>query len=115
MAITIYHNPRCRKSRETLKLLEDRGIRPKIINYLETPPSVQELKKILKLLKLMPMELVRRKETEFKTAKLDRPGISDADVIQAMVKYPKLIERPIVIAGQKATLGRPPENVLKIL
>ena len=115
MAVTIYHNPRCTKSRQTLELLTKRGIEPKIIEYLVTPPSEAELKRLLKLLGISPRELLRTKEEEYKKAKLDRPDVSDADIIRAMVKYPRLIERPIVVSGNKAALGRPPENVLKII
>jgi len=133
MAVIIYHNPRCTKSRQTLALLTKRGIEPKIIEYLVTPPSEAELKRLLKLLGITPRELLRTKEEEYKKAKLDRPDVSDADIIRAMVKYPHLIERPIVVvtsdvqgrtsvakgrkprATSKAALGRPPENVLKIL
>jgi arsenate reductase len=96
-------------------LLEQRGIKPKVIEYLVTPPTEAELKRLLKLLGLSPRELLRTKEAEYKLAKLDRADVTDAENIRAMVKYPRLIERPIVVAGNKAALGRPPENVLKIL
>lgn len=115
MAITIYHNPRCAKSRLTLALLEKRGIKPKVIEYLATPPTEAELKRLLKLLGMRPRDLLRTKENEYKQAKLDDPGVSDTEIIRAMAKYPRLIERPIVVAGNKAALGRPPENVLKII
>ncbi|MBI3779385.1 MAG: arsenate reductase (glutaredoxin) [Gammaproteobacteria bacterium] len=115
MPITIYHNPRCSKSRQTLALLEKRGLEPKVIEYLVTPPTEAELKRLLKLLGLQPRELLRTKEDEYKQAKLDRPDVTDAEILRAMVKYPRLIERPIVVSGNKAALGRPPENVLKIL
>lgn len=115
MSVTIYHNPRCTKSRQTLALLEERGIKPKIIEYLVTPPSEAELKRLLKLLGLTPRELLRTKEEEYKKAKLDKPDVSDAEIIRAIVKCPRLMERPIVVAGNKAALGRPPENVLKII
>jgi len=115
MAVTIYHNPRCTKSRQTLALLEKRGIKPKVIEYLATPPTETELRHLLKLLAIKPRELLRTKEEEYKQAKLDRPDVTDADIIRAMAKHPRLIERPIVVSGNKAALGRPPENVLKIL
>jgi arsenate reductase len=115
MPVTIYHNPQCSKSRQTLKLLEERGIKPQIVEYLKNPPSESELKRLLKLLGLKPRELLRKKEEEYKKAKLDKPDLADAEIIRAMVKYPRLIERPIVISGTKAVLGRPPENVLKII
>ena len=115
MSVTIYHNPRCSKSRQTLALLEKRGIEPEIIEYLVTPPTEAELKQLLKLLGISPRELLRTKEEEYKQAKLDKSDVSDAEIIRAMIKYPRLMERPIVVAGNKAALGRPPENVLKIL
>jgi arsenate reductase len=114
-SVTIYHNPRCTKSRQTLALLEQRGIKPKVIEYLVTPPTEAELKRLLKLLGISPRELLRTKEEEYKQAKLDRPDVTDAEIIHALVKYPRLMERPIVVVGNKAVLGRPPENVLKII
>ena len=115
MLVTIYHNPRCNKSRQTLALLEQRGIKPKIIEYLDTPPSATEIKNLLKLLGMPARDLLRKKEDEYRQEKLDDPGLSDAEIIRAMVKHPRLIERPIVVAGHRAALGRPPENALKIL
>ncbi len=115
MPVTIYHNPRCTKSRQALALLEQRGIKPTVIEYLVKPPTETELKHLLKLLGMRPRELLRKKETEYKEANLDKPDLSDREIIRAMVKHPRLIERPIVVAGNKAALGRPPENVLKIL
>jgi arsenate reductase (glutaredoxin) len=114
-SVTIYHNPRCSKSRQTLALLEERGIKPKVIEYLVTPPTEAELKRLLKLLGRSPRELLRRKEEEYARAGLGRPDVTDAEIVRAMVKYPRLIERPIVVSGSKAELGRPPENVLKII
>lgn len=111
--ITIYHNPRCSKSRETLQLLHDRGLAPRVIEYLDTPPTLNELKKIIDLLGIKPAELLRRKEPEFKLAQLD--NASDAEILRAMTAHPVLIERPIVVAGNKAAIGRPPESVLTIL
>ena len=115
MKVTIYHNPRCSKSRQTLELLQSKGIEPEIIEYLKTPPSKTRLKEILKLLGMEPRELMRKNEDEYKKAKLDNPKLSKDDLIAAMVKYPILIERPIVLANGKAALGRPPEKVLEIL
>ena len=115
MTVTMYHNPRCSKSRETLKLLQSKGVEPKIIEYLETPPSKTKLKEILKLLDLKPRELMRRKEAEYKANGLDDENLKMDELIEAMVRTPKLIERPIVLANGKAALGRPPEAVLKIL
>ena len=115
MPVTIYHNPQCSKSRHTLKLLEERGVKPQIVEYLKNPPSESELKQLLKLLGLKPRELLRKKEEEYKKARLDKMDLSDAEIVCAMVKHPRLIERPIVVCGNKAALGRPPEDVLKIL
>ena len=115
MQITLYHNPRCSKSRQTLALLQERGIQPKIIKYLETPPNREELKRLLTLLQLSARELMRTKEDEYRQAKLDDPQLDDDALIDAMLAQPKLIERPIVVAGNKAAIGRPPENILEIL
>jgi len=113
--IILYHNPRCSKSRATLALLEERGIQPKIVKYLETPPTAEKLKDILRKLGLGPRELMRRKEAEYKDLGLDNPNLGDDELIAAMVANPKLIERPIVVTDQKAAIGRPPETVLEIL
>lgn len=115
MTVTIYHNPRCSKSRETLKLLEDRGIAPTVIEYLKTPPTAPELSGILAKLGCQPRQLMRTKEAEYKAGGLDDAGLSDAELIAAMIGTPKLIERPIVLANGKAAVGRPPESVLDIL
>lgn len=111
----IFHNPRCSKSRQALELLNERGIEPEIIRYLETPPTEAELKDILNALSMRPRELMRTKEKEYKEQGLNNADLSDEQLIAAMVATPKLIERPIVIANGKAALGRPPENVLSIL
>lgn len=113
--VTIYHNPCCTKSRQTLALLQEHGIEPTIIQYLNTPPSASDLKNILAMLKQSPRELMRRKETLYKEQQLDSDALSDAELINVMVKHPILIERPIVVAGNKAAIGRPPENVLTII
>ena len=113
MAVTIYHNPRCGKSRETLALLEARGIKPRVIEYLKTPPDAATLKRLLKQLGLKPRQLLRKKEAA--EAGLDDPKLSDDQLIKGMVANPIVIERPIVVSGTKAALGRPPEAVLKIL
>ena len=115
MSVTIYHNPRCSKSRQTLQLLLDRGIEPRIIEYLKTPPGRNELIKILKLLDMNPRDLMRRKEAVFKELGLDDSSLSDKQLVDAMVENPVLIERPIVLANGKAALGRPPETVLEII
>lgn len=112
---TIYHNPRCSKSRQTLQLLQERGIEPDVVLYLETPPDAKTLASIIGKLGIKPRQLLRKGEDEYKAANLADPGLSDQALIDAMVKHPKLIERPIVLHGDKATLGRPPENVLDIL
>ena len=111
----MYHNPRCSKSRQTLQLLEERGIAPEIVEYLKTPPDAETLNRILELLALEPRELMRHKEPEYQELGLDRGQWSRDQLIEAMVNTPKLIERPIVIAGGKAAIGRPPERVLEIL
>jgi arsenate reductase len=116
MSTKIYHNPRCSKSRQTLQLLEENNIQPEIIEYLKTPPSEAELKAILKALKMTPRELMRKGEAEYKDNNLADKSLSDEQLIAAMLKYPKLIERPIVITSDnKYALGRPPESVLDIL
>ncbi len=113
--IRIYHNPRCSKSRQTLALLHERGIEPEIINYLENTPSASELKQLLKKLGKTPRELLRKGEDDYKQLTLNNPDPTDAELIQAMAKYPKLIERPIVVRGPRAVLGRPPEQVLDLI
>ena len=112
--VTIYHNPRCSKSRQTLALLEERGIDPNEVLYLEQPPSAAELRDILDALNLEPRALMRKGESAYKEQAL--ASVEDADaLIAAMVSTPILIQRPIVVNGPKAALGRPPENVLEIL
>lgn len=113
--ITIYHNPRCSKSRQTLALLEEQGITPTVRKYLEDVPSATELKAITGFLGISPRELLRTKEAEYSELGLDNPALSDDDIIAAMVSCPKLIERPIVIKNGQARIGRPPEAVLDIL
>lgn len=115
MTVKIYHNPRCGKSRQTLQLLKDQGIEPEIIEYLKTPPSVQELDDILQKLGMEPRGLMRKKEAEYKANDLDDAALGRQALLQAMVDNPILIERPIVIANGKAAIGRPPEDVLAIL
>jgi len=113
MTVTIYHNPRCHTSRTTLALLEKKGIKPEIIDYLKTPLSAAELRHLLKMLGMNARALLRKKEATL--AGLDKPGLSDEQIIAGMVKHPIVIERPIVVNGARAALGRPPEAVLKIL
>ncbi len=115
MKVIIYHNPRCTKSRQTLQLLQEQGIEPEVIEYLKTPPDRKTLSAIIAMLGITPRELMRRKEAPWKELGLDDPSIPDGKLIDAMVRHPILIERPIVIAGKQAALGRPPEKVLEIL
>ncbi len=112
MSITMYHNPRCSKSRQTLALLEEKGITPTIIEYLQTPPSAAELTRILEKMGKRPQDIVRRKEAKEEGIDL---GASDPQLIKALVTHPRALERPIVVNGDKASLGRPPEAVLDIL
>ena len=115
MTVTIYHNPRCSKSRQTLSLLQEKGVEPEIVEYLKTPPDTKTLKRLLDMLGLEPRDLMRKKEKEYEENELGNPNLTRDELIAAMVANPKLIERPIVIQGGKAALGRPPESVLDIL
>ena len=115
MNISIYHNPRCSKSRQTLALLEEQSITPEVILYLETPPSTSQLTLILKKLGISARDLLRKGEQEYKDNNLKNPALTEEQLINFMCQYPKLIERPIVFNGQKAKIGRPPESVLEIL
>jgi arsenate reductase len=110
----IYHNPRCSKSRSTLALLQERGIEPEVILYLQSPPDMAALRELLSLLGKTAPELVRRGEADYKALGLG-PGSSEEELLAAMAAHPKLIERPIVVRGQRAVLGRPPENVLELI
>ena len=111
--IILYHNPKCSKSRQTLNLLLENNIDPEIVFYLDTPPDKNTIKKILTLLKLEACDLIRKKETLYLELQLD--NADEATLIQAMAEYPILIERPIVIKGNRAAIGRPPANILEIL
>lgn len=114
--VTIYHNPRCSKSRETLALIKEQGIEPTIIQYLETPPDAATLKTLLKELGFTSArQLMRHKEDLYKELNLADESLNEEQLIDAMVNNPKLIERPIVVKGKKARIGRPPEQVLEIL
>jgi len=115
MQVKIYHNPRCSKSRQTLQLLQEHGVEPEVVEYLKTPPDKNTLKKILEQLQLSPRDLMRHKEPEYKENHLDDPSLTDDELIEAMLKYPKLIERPVVVTAKGIALGRPPENVLEVL
>ena len=113
--LTIYHNPRCSKSRQTLQLIEEAGVSPEIVLYLDTPPSADELKAVLAKLGISARQLLRKGEDAYKENNLADDSLSEADLITKMTEFPKLIERPIVIKGEKAVLGRPPENVQTLL
>ncbi len=114
-SVKIFHNPRCSKSRMTMQLLNDRDIEPVVIEYLQNPPDSQELEEILTLLKIQPRQLMRTHEPEYRDNNLADESLSREQLIEAMVKFPKLIERPIVITNGKAAIGRPPESILEIL
>ena len=114
MNVTIYHNPRCSKSRQTLQLLKDQGFEPSIVEYLKTPPSVEVLSDILQKLAIEPRDLMRKKEADYKALGLNELSLPRGVLLKAMTENPKLIERPIVLANDKAAIGRPPEAVLSI-
>lgn len=113
--VTIYHNPRCSKSRQTLQLLQENGVEPEVVLYLETPPDAAALQQLLTKLGIGARDLLRKGEQEYKDNNLKNPDLSDAQLIAAMAAHPRLIERPIVVKGERAVLGRPPENVLSLL
>ena len=113
--LTIYHNPRCSKSRETLSLIEAAGETPEIIRYLETPLTRDQIATLLTKLNVPARELLRKGEAEYKEHHLADPALTDAQLIDFMAQYPKLIERPIVVKDDQAVLGRPPENVQQLL
>ena len=115
MEVIIYHNPRCSKSRQTLELITENSIEPVIVDYLNKPPTHQQLDSILRGLDKEPRQLIRKNEAEYKELKLDNPELSRDALIEAMINTPKLIERPIVVAGDEIVIGRPPEAVLAIL
>ena len=115
MTVTIYHNPRCSKSRQTLALLQEQGIEPTIREYLKDVPSPDDINEILGMLGMEPRDLMRKKEAEYNKNGLGDPSLSHDDLVAGMVANPKLIERPIVIKEGKARIGRPPESVLEIL
>ena len=114
-SITIWHNPRCSKSRRALQLIRDRGVEPRIVEYLKTPPSKTELSDALGKLGLEPRALMRNQEAPYLALSLADEGLSRAELLDAMVENPVLIERPLVIVGERAVLGRPPEKVLELL
>lgn len=111
---TIYHNPRCSKSRQTLALLQEQGIEPTVVKYLETVPTVEVLAQVLEKLQKAPSDIVRKGEAIYKELGLATRELSDSEWLAVFVEHPKLIERPIVVKGDKAVLGRPPENVKEL-
>ncbi|HEX5421446.1 MAG TPA: arsenate reductase (glutaredoxin) [Gammaproteobacteria bacterium] len=115
MTITLFHNPRCSKSRAALALLRERGVEPILVEYLNTPPSREELRRIVKFLDIPPHDLLRRGEPEYRELGLEDPSVDDEAIFAAIAEHPILLERPIAIAGQHAVIGRPPERVLELL
>lgn len=115
MTVTIYHNPRCSKSRQTLQLLQDRGIEPEIVEYLKNPPDLETLQALQRKLGVAAAEMLRDNEDEYRQLGLNAPDVGDDDKLQAVTQHPRLLQRPIVVKGDKAAIGRPPENVLDIL
>ena len=115
MSVTIYHNPRCSKSRQTLSLLQEKSININVIEYLKTPPDISQLKQILKQLGYEPRQLMRKSEQIYKNLDLGNENKTAEDLVNAMAQNPILIERPILLSGEKAAIGRPPESVLNIL
>ncbi|MFL1406385.1 arsenate reductase (glutaredoxin) [Marinobacter sp. M1N3S26] len=111
----IYHNPRCSKSRQTLALMEENGLAPEVVKYLDTPPSPEELAALVKALGCSVRDIIRVKEKEYKELGLDNPDLSDDQLLAALSANPRLIERPIVTHDGRATMGRPPENVLALI
>ncbi len=115
MTVTIYHNPRCSKSRQTLGLLQEQDVDLRIIEYLKTPPTADEIERILELLNLEPRDVMRSSEKEYRALNLDDPALSRGALIEAMIAHPILIQRPIVVSDGKAAIGRPPQAVLDVL
>ena len=113
--LKIYHNPRCSKSRLALQIIRDRGLEPTVIEYLKKPLTKFELENISRLLNKRPMDFVRKNEADFKENNLNNIIENDVELINAMLKFPKIIERPIILSKEKAVIGRPPENVLKMI
>lgn len=111
----IFHNPRCSKSRQTLQLMQERGVEPTIRLYLEQVPSAEEIRELLSKLGIEARALLRKSEADYKEQQLADTALADEQLVEAMVQFPKLIERPIVVRGDRAVLGRPPENVLDLI
>ena len=115
MTVTVYHNPRCSKSRAAMEYLEENGIEAEVVKYMDSPPDADDLKELLTMLGMTPRELMRKHEKVFKEAGLDDPTFTDDELIEAMTQCPSLIERPIVVNNGKAVLARPPETMQDIL
>ena len=113
--LTIYHNPRCSKSRQTLELIRSKGVEPEVVSYLEDVPSADDIVDVLRMLDMKPIDIIRKNETEFKEHFSGANELTDTQLIELMRLHPKVIERPIVVNRGKAIIGRPPENVLGIL
>jgi len=113
--VTIYHNPRCSKSRQTMELLHSNSVEPEVVEYLKTPADYETLDNLLKMLNIEPRQLMRKGEAEYKENNLADDSLTRQQLIEAMVKFPKLMERPVVVKDGKAAIGRPPETVLEIL
>jgi len=115
MKITLYHNPHCSKSRETLKILQEKGVELIIIEYLKNPLTLSELESISQKLNMQPRQFMRKNEDAYKTGNLADATLSNKDLFQAIINHPRLLERPIAISQNSAAVGRPPENVLVLL
>lgn len=115
MSVQIIHNPRCSKSRQTLALLEENGVTPEVVEYLKTPLTSEQISSVIEKLGVNVRDIIRTKEAEYKENGLDNTELTNDQIIQVLANVPKLIERPIVINGNKAAIGRPPENVLAII
>jgi arsenate reductase len=115
MPVTIWHNPRCSTSRRVLEMIRNKGIEPHVVEYLKTPPSAKEIKAVLAKLKIGARDLLRKKEPDYRKLGLDDEKTSDAAAIRAMTDNPVLIERPVVLAGRRAVLARPPERVFEVI
>jgi arsenate reductase len=115
MTVTIWHNPRCSKSRQTLELLKSKGVEPTVREYLKQPPSKAEIEKLIAQVGGDPRELIRDGETEFKSLKMRKADLTKADIVKAIAEHPVLLQRPIVVKGTHAAIGRPPEAVLAVL
>jgi len=115
MSVTIYHNPRCSKSRAAMELLTEKGLELDVVKYLDTPPNKEAITDLLDMLGLEPRELMRKGESEYKDNNLDNDALTRDDLIEAMVNFPKLMERPIVVKNGKAAIGRPIQNIIDIL